>query len=417
MLDLLFSVSELNTYVGQLLSADPALHNVRVRGEISGFKRHTSGHLYFSLKDENALVRCVMFRSQAYELDFRPADGMQVILTGYASLYARDGAFQLYAQSLERQGEGELYMRFLKLKSQLEAEGYFDPAHKLTLPFLPSCVGVATSGTGAAIQDILNIVHRRFPSMPMVLAPVRVQGAGAAEEIAKAIGTLNEKAACDVMIVGRGGGSIEDLWAFNEPVVAKAIYDSAIPVISAVGHETDFTIADFVADLRAPTPSAAAELAVPEETACRDAVTEMSRRLRFGLTATITHSRSRIQLLAASRAFIMPAERVAEARVALDRSMERLQAAAMNKIYENRGRLQSATDRIGALNPLSVLTRGYAVISDAKGNTVTHAEALQAGQNVTLHMQDGSAIAEIKSVAAAGSEPKEVRTHGRKSKV
>ena len=409
MYDQLLSVSQLNTYVGELLSADPILHGLRVQGEISGCKRHSSGHLYFSLKDENALVRCVMFRSQAYELDFRPADGMQVVLTGYASLYARDGAFQLYALSLDRQGEGELYARFLKLKAKLEAEGYFDPAHKREIPFLPRRVGIVTSGTGAAIQDIFNIVSRRFPDMPMTLAPVRVQGAGAAEEIADAIGRMNAAHAADVLIVGRGGGSMEDLWAFNEPAVAEAIFHSEIPVISAVGHETDFTIADFVADMRAPTPSAAAELAVPEEDACRRAVDEMARRLRRGLTATITQSRARLSLLTASHAFRIPKERVDEARMTLDRDAERMSLAAWTRIRDARGNLAAAEGRIQALNPLSVLARGYAVVGDERGRTVTSVNALRKGQTVTVQMHDGSAAATIESIA-----PKEARTWTKK---
>ena len=404
MYDQLLSVSELNQYVGELLSADPILHGLRVQGEISGFKRHSSGHLYFSLKDENALVRCVMFRSQAYELDFRPEDGMQVVLTGYASLYARDGAFQLYALSLDKQGEGELYARFLKLKARLESEGYFDPANKKEIPFLPRRVGIVTSGTGAAIQDVFNIVSRRFPDMPMVLAPVRVQGAGAAEEIAEAIARMNALHAADVLIVGRGGGSMEDLWAFNEPVVAEAIFHSDIPVISAVGHETDFTIADFVADMRAPTPSAAAELAVPEEDACRRAVEELAQRLRRGLTATITESRGRIRLLAASHAFHIPAERIAEARMTLDRDTERMSLAAMTRIRDERSGLLTAEGRIRALNPLSVLMRGYAVVSDENGRMATGVGALRKGQTVTLQMHDGSAAATIDSIEPKGAQ-------------
>ena len=398
MLDQPLSVSELNQYVGELLAASPVLRNVRVQGEISGFKRHSSGHLYFSLKDEAALVRCVMFRQNAFQLDFRPADGMQVVLTGYASLYARDGAFQLYALSLDRQGEGELYARFCRLKAELEAAGWFDPAHKKAIPFLPSRVGIVTSGTGAAVQDIFNIVGRRFPDMPMVLAPVRVQGGGAAEEIAAAIIEMNEKNACDVLIVGRGGGSIEDLWAFNEPVVAAAIYESDIPVISAVGHETDFTIADFVADRRAPTPSAAAELAVPEEQACKDAVAEMARRLRCGLTATIAKSRGRIQLLSASHAFRLPAERIAEARVTLDRYAECMELAAQDRLRGARTAIASAQDRVGALNPLSVLERGYAVVCDADGRAISRAHDMHTGQQVELHLFDGRAGATIEQI-------------------
>ncbi|NLI52737.1 MAG: exodeoxyribonuclease VII large subunit, partial [Clostridiales bacterium] len=275
-----FRVGELNEYVSTLLSSDPNLAQLRVSGEISGFKRHSSGHLYFSLKDESALVRCVMFRQQAMRLNFQPQDGMQVLLYGRAALYEKDGSFQLYANYLKKSGEGELYLRFLALKQELEERGWFDAARKRPIPFLPRRVGVVTSGTGAAVQDIINIIRRRFPRMPIVLASVRVQGQGAAEEIADAIRKMNEAEAADVLIVGRGGGSMEDLWAFNEPAVAEAIVQSRIPVVSAVGHETDFTIADFAADLRAPTPSAAAELAVPEMEACYEGVRQLGERMR-----------------------------------------------------------------------------------------------------------------------------------------
>ena len=406
------AVSELNGYVSELLAADPLLGALHVRGEISGFKRHSSGHLYFSLKDEQAVVRCVMFRSQAMQLDFRPQDGMRVVLNGYASLYTRDGAFQLYAQTLEQCGEGELYLRFLECKQRLEAAGYFDSGHKKEIPFLPRAVGVVTSGTGAAVQDILQIIGRRFPRMAVVLAPVKVQGAGAAEEIARAVRAMNEKHAADVLIVGRGGGSIEDLWAFNELVVADAIYESEIPVISAVGHETDFTIADFVADLRAPTPSAAAELAVPEWNACIERVSDCARRLRYGLTGTLTHARSRVKLLAASHGFRVPRERMDAQRQTLDRLVDGMTRVTAQRLQQERASVARLADGLAGLNPLAVLRRGYAVVRDADGNSYTDAASLSCGQRVRIVMRDGNADATIDGIV-----PKENETDGKNSQI
>ena len=264
------SVTQLNEYVSTLIRNDMLLGSVSIRGEISGFKRHSSGHIYFSMKDESSVVRCVMFRQNAMSLDRSIGDGMQVTASGYASLYTRDGQFQFYVKSIEREGEGELYRRFAMLKTRLEAQGLFAKEHKKPIPMLPKCLGVVTSATGAAIQDIINITRRRYPAMDILLSPASVQGAGAAKEIADAIRLLDGSGKADVIIVGRGGGSIEELWAFNEEIVAKAIYACKTPIVSAVGHETDFTIADFAADLRAPTPSAAAELCVPEYEALND---------------------------------------------------------------------------------------------------------------------------------------------------
>lgn len=400
--DGVLAVSQLNEYVAQLLAADPILRRLRVQGEISGFKRHSSGHLYFSLKDEHALVRCVMFRSQAMELDFRPTDGMQVVLSGYASLYARDGSFQLYAQSMEKSGEGALYLQFVQLKNRLEKDGYFDEEHKKPIPFLPRAVGVITSGTGAAVQDVLQIIGRRFPRMSIVLAPVKVQGEGAANEIAAAIREMNRKQAADVLIVGRGGGSIEDLWAFNEMPVVEAVYESQIPIISAVGHETDFTITDFVADFRAPTPSAAAELAVPEWNGCVEAIEDLYRRLRFGLTGTLTHFRSRVKLLAASHGFRVPSERVNTQRQAADQYREAILRTVRERIGEQRGALAVLNERLRGLSPLSALERGYVVVRDADGGTYTGVGQLEMGQQVRLTFRDGSAEATIDRILQEG---------------
>jgi len=393
-----FSVSELNEYVGALLSIDPNLSDIRVSGEISGFKRHSSGHLYFSLKDENALVRCVMFRQQAMRLSFRPEDGMQVVLVGRASLYQKDGSFQLYANALQKSGEGELFKKFLALKAELEKKGYFAEERKRPIPFLPGRVGVVTSGTGAAVQDILNIISRRFPRMPVVLASVRVQGQGAAQEIAHAIGRMNEENAADVLIVGRGGGSMEDLWAFNEPVVAEAIVNSRIPVISAVGHEADFTIADFAADLRAPTPSAAAELAVPEMDAVYEAVRSLSERMRRSLNAAVEKMRANVRLFASANAFRLLERKVADSRQTLDLTREHATRGALERVRTARAALEQARAKLVALDPDAVLERGYAMIADPAGKPVSGVKVLKPNDRVSIRMHDGTAEAAIERV-------------------
>ena len=394
-----FRVSELNEYVSLVLSGDPNLSDLRVSGEISGFKRHSSGHLYFSLKDENALVRCVMFRQQAMRLTFQPQDGMQVLFYGRAALYEKDGSFQLYANYLKKSGEGELYLRFLAMKRELEERGWFDETHKKPIPFLPRRVGVVTSGTGAAVQDIMNIVQRRFPRMPIVLASVRVQGAGAAEEIAKAIADMNRRKAGDVLIVGRGGGSMEDLWAFNEPVVAEAIYKSDIPVISAVGHETDFTIADFVADLRAPTPSAAAELCVPEMDACYEAVRQQSQRLHRALNARLERMRANVKLFASAKAFRLLEHRLMSERQALDGVRERAFRGAREQIQVARAELLRMQTQLRALDPSAVLERGYAILMDSSGRTLGDVASLNTGDAVNIRMHDGTADAKIETIS------------------
>ena len=399
-----FRVSELNEYVALLLSTDANLSELRVTGEISGFKRHFSGHLYFSLKDENALVRCVMFRQQAMRLNFQPQDGMQVTFYGRASLYEKDGSFQLYANYLKKSGEGELYLRFLALKKELEERGWFSEERKRPIPFLPRRVGVVTSETGAAVQDIINIIHRRFERMPIVLAGVRVQGAGAAEEIARAIRRMNERNAADVLIVGRGGGSMEDLWAFNEPVVAEAIVNSRIPVISAVGHEIDFTIADFAADLRAPTPSAAAELCVPEMDACYEGVHMLQERMYRALNARVEKIRSAVRLFASAKAFRLLENRLLSERQTLDRQRERAQRGAMDQILAARTQLMQMKAKLMALDPNAVLERGYAIITNEQNTALSGIAGMQPGDRVHICMRDGMAKAAIEQTERKKTE-------------
>jgi exodeoxyribonuclease VII large subunit len=323
---------------------------------------------------------------------------MRVVLMGRASLYERDGTFQLYANYLKKSGEGELFAKFLALKAELEQKGYFAQERKRPIPFLPKRVGVVTSETGAAVQDIVNIIRRRFPRMPIVLAPVRVQGQGASAEIARAIQLMNEANAADVLIVGRGGGSMEDLWAFNEPEVAEAIVQSRIPVISAVGHETDFTISDFAADLRAPTPSAAAELAVPEMSACYDAVSSLSERMRRALTSSLERMRSNVKLFASSSAFRLLERRVQSERQTLDLMGERALRAAKERIKSERTALRTQAAKLTALGPGAVLERGYAILTDSAGNTVTGVSKLKPKDIVGVRMRDGTAEATIEQV-------------------
>lgn len=391
------TVSELNEYTRRLLAGDPLLRSVEVTGEISGYKHHYSGHRYFALKDAAARVQCVMFRQNAMGLDFTPEDGMKVIVRGSASLFARDGSFQLYVSAMRQSGQGDLYARFEALKQKLQAEGLFDPARKRDIPTMPKTIGIATSETGAAIRDIIQIARRRNPNVGIVVAPCAVQGASAAGEIVKAIERLNCDGRCDVILAGRGGGSMEDLWAFNEEAVARAIAASRIPVISCVGHEVDFTIADFVADLRAPTPSAAAELAVPVVDELRAALSDMTRRMVSALTSAQRLRRMRMEKVGASSTLQRPVESlIAPRRAALDALGERFIRALPAVQDKARTRLKHAAASLRALNPEAVLERGYAIVFDDKG-LLRRATDAEIGKSVSVRMYDGTLYAKITS--------------------
>ena len=395
------SVTELNEYARRLLAGDPLLRNVEVAGEISGYKHHISGHRYFSLKDDKARVQCVMFRQNAMGLDFRPEDGMKVTVRGSASLFTRDGSYQLYVNTMRKAGQGDLYMRFEALKKKLSNEGLFDPARKREIPRMPRIIGVATSETGAAIRDILQIARRRNPNVGIVIAPCAVQGESAAPEIVRAIERLNRQGECDVLLVGRGGGSIEDLWAFNEEIVARAIAASRIPVISCVGHEIDFTIADFVADLRAPTPSAAAELAVPVLDDLRRDMDRMLSRLGGAMAAGQRVRRLRLERSSQAAVLRQPGQyMLAPRRVLLDQAGDRLAKAMPARLERARHRLEKAQSALRTLNPDSVLDRGYAIIEN--GGIIGSVDGLRSGDNVRIRMKDGSASARVTSV-----EPKD----------
>ena len=392
------SVSELNEYARKLMAGDPLLRNVEVTGEISGYKHHYSGHRYFSLKDESARVQCVMFRQNALGLEFQPADGMKVTVMGSASVFVRDGSYQLYVSAMRKAGQGDLFARFEALKKKLAAEGLFDPARKREIPMLPRTIGVATSETGAAIRDIIQIARRRNPNVGIVVAPCAVQGASAAGEIVRAIERLNRFGGCDVLLVGRGGGSMEDLWAFNEEIVARAIAASRTPVISCVGHEIDFTIADFVADLRAPTPSAAAELAVPMLADLRLSLDLMLNRLRRALANGQQLRRMKLEKLCAASAMARPAEAmILPRRAMLDQLSRRADAALPIRLEKARARLQHAEASLRALDPEAVLERGYAIVEGA-GGIVEGARGVHIGDNVTIRLSDGRLGADITSI-------------------
>lgn len=393
------SVTQLNEYVASLIGNDALLAGLSLRGEISGFKRHSSGHLYFSMKDEGALVRCVMFRQNALSLKQELREGMRIVAKGYASLYARDGQFQFYVKSVEDEGEGELHRRFLQLKARLEATGMFDPAHKREIPKLPRCVGIVTSATGAALQDITHVIRRRYPMMDIIVCPAQVQGDGAAREIAAAIRALNEDGRADVIIAGRGGGSLEDLWAFNEEAVAQAIYRSGIPVVSAVGHETDFTIADFVADLRAATPSAAAELCVPEYEAVSADLEALIQKLRQNARRAIEDERAKLDASLDHGAFTAPRYALHTARSALDAFERDLVRGAKDILGMRRAELAAAVSGLVALAPQRTLERGFAFIKTDAG-TVSSVSQLTAGEQARIVMRDGEAEVLVERVSA-----------------
>ncbi len=390
-----FTVSELNEYVDLMLSRDPYMGELTVTGEISAFKRHTSGHLYFTLKDDAASVRCVMFRPNALRLSFFPKDGMSVRVEGRAGLFGRDGSFQVYAERMEKTGDGALYQKFLALREELKRRGWFDESLKKPIPFLPRAVGVVTSGTGAAIEDIRNVISRRFPNMPILLYPVSVQGEKAAGEIAAAVRRADEEQRCDVLIVGRGGGSLEDLWAFNEEIVVAAVHDCRIPVISAVGHEIDFSLTDFAADLRAPTPSAAAELAVPELDKLTERLTQSRERLRTGLLHGIERKKDRLELLIRRRGGMLTDQRLAQEQQRLDQYRDALEEGIERRLQKQKDVLLTAAARLKAADPLGALDRGFALVYDDDNSLLRRAEETDIGKGIVLRFRDGRVRADV----------------------
>ena len=388
------SVTDLNKYIKEKIAGDEMLNNVLVKGEISNYKHHYTGHLYFTLKDENSLIKCIMFKSFAEKLKFEPKDGMKVMLLGTVSVFERDGVYQIYAKAMQEDGMGSLYKAYEEMKARLEKEGLFDVSHKKKIPLMPKCIGVLTSNTGAVIRDIINVSTRRNPNVYIKLLPVPVQGEGAALKIAEAIKIMNEQKLADVIIVARGGGSLEDLWPFNEEVVARAIYDSVFPIISAVGHETDFTIADFVADLRAPTPSAAAELAVPNISDIMLKLDSYNSRYKLALKKKVEFMRLRYEKCMNSRVFKEPTQKINEKYMLIDMKVKSMQNS-IEKIYnEKKTNLVKYIAKIDALSPLKTLVRGYSIV-ELEGKVIKSVNDLNKDDEIDIRLVDGKTKAKV----------------------
>ncbi|MCR4434269.1 MAG: exodeoxyribonuclease VII large subunit [Clostridiales bacterium] len=384
------TVSQINKYLKELISKDLVLSNLWVKGEISNYKVHYSGHIYFTIKDEGGILRCVMFKSHASGLRFVPENGTKVTIKGYVSVFERDGQYQLYVEEMQPEGVGGLHLAFEQLKRKLKEEGLFDREHKKKIPFLPRSIGVVTSPTGAVIRDIIHVTGRRFGKIGIKVFAVAVQGEQAPLQIARAIQKLNEANCVDVIIVARGGGSLEELWAFNEEVVARSIYESRIPVISAVGHETDFTIADFVADVRAPTPSAAAELAVPDKAALVSRISDLHTRLRNSVMKNLDLKREKYRQLADSTVFKQPYNRLYQERMRVDVFSKYLFKEIRIKHERSGSRLSFLAGKLNALSPLAILSRGYSVAREKeKGSLVKSIRAVKPGDILEITVQDG----------------------------
>ncbi len=392
--DMAISVTELNSYIKNKIADDEYLNNVLIKGEISNFKNHYTGHMYFTLKDENSLIKCVMFKTYAQKLNFMPKDGMKVFVLGGVSVFERDGVYQIYVKAMQEDGVGILYKKYEELKQRLEQEGYFEEEHKKAIPQMPKIIGVLTSQTGSVIRDIINVSTRRNPNVNIRLYPVPVQGEGAAEKIADGIKFMNKNQLADVLILARGGGSLEDLWPFNEEIVAHAIYNSEIPVISAVGHETDFSISDFVADLRAPTPSAAAELAVPDVYEVKQKINSYQNRLRLSLVKKVEIMKLRYEKCMSSRVFKEPLRNINDNYLKVDTYIKKLENIIKTKQKEEKTKYVELVAKLDTLSPLKTLTRGYSLV-EKNNNIIKSAKDVNTGDKIDLKFSDGTKQAEI----------------------
>ncbi|MDD6215005.1 MAG: exodeoxyribonuclease VII large subunit [Firmicutes bacterium] len=386
------TVSQLNAYLKRVVDGQPVLNDIWIKGEISNFKQHYSGHLYITLKDEGGVLKAVMFKSAAAHLLFNPEDGMKVLARGRIGVYEQSGTYQLYINEMTPDGIGELYIAYEQLKKKLEQEGLFDAQHKKPIPKYPERVGVVTATTGAAVRDIINVITRRYPYCEIIIFPSLVQGASAAPNIVEGIEYFNKTKAADTLIVGRGGGSIEDLWAFNEEVVARAIYDSEIPIISAVGHETDFTIADFVADMRAPTPSAAAEIAVPSQIELISKISMMENSLKTSEINLIKNMRLYVEKLTLST----PQGRIDDYRQKIDNLLRRVENSFSLSMSDRKKQLSNACAKLDTLSPLAVMSRGYAVAEKPDGTVIRTASEMTSGSEFTIKFADGAAECIVK---------------------
>lgn len=391
------TVSELNAHIKRLLDGDMLLGSLAVRGELSNYKIYSSGHHYFTLKDADSSLRCVMFRSSASRIRFRPENGMGVTAVGSVSVYQRDGAYQLYCTELIPTGMGDLYLAFEQLKARLSKEGLFDPAHKKPIPTYPKRIAVITSGSGAAVRDIIRVLGHRWPDAQVVVLPVRVQGVEAPPEIVGAIRYANRFHVGDLIITGRGGGSMEDLWAFNDERVARAIFESELPVISAVGHEPDVTISDFVADLRAATPSNAAELAVPDQAEIRELLTGLQARMEHTLRRELVHHANRLKDLSARKVLSSPTAYLDFKRMELDRLQSKMITVSDGWLAERRQQFGQVAASLDAMSPLKVLARGYAVAVNEKGNIIRSTADAEGGDRLRLRVTDGDIRCRVES--------------------
>ncbi|MCI8590611.1 MAG: exodeoxyribonuclease VII large subunit [Clostridiales bacterium] len=392
------TVSQIGAYVKRLLESDIHLKNIYVKGEISNFTHHKTGHLYFDLKDAGGVLNAVMFAGSTKKLNFNPENGMMVVACGRLTSYEKGSRYQIIVGSMEPDGVGALYIAFEKLKAKLQQEGLFDPAHKKSIPKIPTRLGVVTSPTGAAIRDIINVSGRRFPFAKLVLYPALVQGEGAAVSVCDGIRYFNQTRSVDVIIIGRGGGSIEDLWAFNDETLARVIYDSEIPIISAVGHEIDFTIADFVADLRAPTPTAAAELALPDTEDLKRRINNITERMRSQLTGRCAVYRQALSHFAESRALSSPQNTIDDKRLVVASFYDHLEKDLKLILSNKRNAFVRSASALEPLNPLAVIKRGYAAVYTDQNMLVQSAKQLTPGQTVHFKLSDGNVLAEVKKV-------------------
>jgi exodeoxyribonuclease VII large subunit len=400
-----FTVTQVNEFVKSLIESAPTLSHISIRGEISNFTNHIkTGHFYFSLKDEGGVLRCIMFRSAAQHLQFLPENGMKVILHGRISAYVRDGQYQMYAERMEPDGIGALYIAYEQLKKRLEAQGLFDAAHKKPLPKIPRAIGIITASTGAAVHDMIHVTGRRFPYAKLILFPSLVQGEGAPAQLIEGIQYFNRTGTVDVIIIGRGGGSMEELWAFNNEELAHAVYDSQIPVISAVGHETDFTICDFVADRRAPTPSAAAEIAVPSTAELQQKFTNIIGRLTQYTESRLQSYRAEIAHYAQSRALTSPKNLLDDRRAQLVHLETKLGAALKQKVMADRNTFVRYCAKLEALNPLSILSRGYSAVFTEENQVVHSVKQVKANDTVKLRVTDGTIYTKVQSTEQKGNK-------------
>ena len=391
-----FNITQLNIYVKSLLESNEVLNDIFLCGEISNFTNHyKTGHLYMSIKDESGLIKAVMFKSSAMKLNFTPENGMKVIVRGKVSLFERDGTYQIYIQAMRQAGVGELQLKYEELKEKLQKEGLFDDAHKKPLPRIPSKIAVITSPTGAAVQDIFNVLTRRFPVARVVMCPVHVQGENAAPELIQAVKRVNKLNCADVIIIGRGGGSIEDLWAFNDEQLARTIYSSNIPVISAVGHETDFTICDYVSDRRAPTPTAAAELAVPDKQELLTQLNKTNQTLMFSLKRIVNQDKLKLETLSNKQCLKNPKFSISVKMQTLDLLENQMNKAFLRIFSDAKALFIENTSKLNSLSPTNVLLRGYSMIYK-EGEVVTSSKQLEAGEHISIKMSDGDVNAEVK---------------------